>query len=180
MRPTMSSQEHAYRQPEGFYEIRTLAGSTTYQMNFYDLGPDVQEAAKTASIIFREETGTPSTDPADYPFTQDLPNPALGITFRLTINMQMLDGEAFYSDNISIVEAAGDGDYEAGWVSPKIEVNGFTYVFRIDSTFSTNTRTPQDRPPVAYTTPANGVVAADILDNLVDLINQTKQPNVPG
>ena len=94
--------------------------------------------------------------------------------------MQMLDGEPFYSDNISIVEAAGDGDYEAGWVSPQIEVNGFTYVFRIDSTFSTNTRTPQDRPPVAYTTPANGVVAADILDNLVGLINQTKQPNVPG
>ena len=61
--------------------------------------------------------------------------------------MQMLDGEAFYSDNISIVEAAGDGDYEAGWVSPKIVSNGFTYVFRIDSTFSNNTRTPQDRPP---------------------------------
>ena len=64
---TMSRQEHSNREPEGFYEIRTLAGSTEYAINFFSLSDDVVDEVVRVSIIEKQQTGTPSLDPADYP-----------------------------------------------------------------------------------------------------------------
>ena len=151
--------------PEGFIELRTLAGATEYNLRFFD----VEESApfvSEISITNRSGTGDSSLDyPVSQTFTDDK-----GLQYRIVVSRYVdPNKDEFFTESVCLLEP-GAGPYTLG-ETLTAELAGFTYTIKVQFLVESNSRSDAPIIDATFTTPSSGVTTDGILDSLITQID---------
>ena len=178
----MSANCGEKRQPEGFFELRTLAGSTEYNLKFYDVttGDDVviligisATAGDLSTLTFDEkeidgiftQATVPISNKVDPDDDDEQPLTGKIVVTRYTDP----NGHTFYSESVCL---DNPGSAERAEKS-KFDVTEAqaTWTIEVELVDKTADRSPDPILEATFTTPASGVTSDGILDDLLADIN---------
>ena len=151
--------------PEGFIELRTLAGATEYNLRFFD----VEESAPFVSeIVISNRSGTGDSS-LTYPVTETITDDE-GLQYRIVVSRYVdPEGQEFFTESVCLLEP-GTGPYTLGQTFTA-EVAGFTYTVRVAFLVESNSRSADPIIDATFTTPSSGVTTDGILDSLITQID---------
>ena len=164
---SMSANCGEKREPEGYYELRTLAGETTYSIRLYDVTNGDPVVTSIAISATKGDLGTLTytNDKAEKSFDDN------GLTGKIVIQRYTdPKGISFYSESLCLINPGT----AARAVGDKFDVTegSVTWSIEIESISDTASRGDDPIiPDVEFTTPASGVTSDAILTGLKDKID---------
>ena len=152
-------------QPEGVIELRTLAGSTEYNLRFFDI-TETNPFVSEISITNRSGTGDASLT---YPVSQEFED-TNGLKYRIVVSKyEDPTKTVYYTESVCLLEP-GTGPYEVGQKFTH-SLAGFEYTVAVQFLVEANERSDDPIIDATFTTPSSGVTTDGILDSLISQID---------
>ena len=152
-------------EPEGFFEVRTLAGGQEYNLRFFDISKTEKFVTRVGIVDIQGDISC-DTYPKDLDFTDDD-----GLEVTIKVNKYTDPNGVDYFDESVCLNEAGTGN--AYTVGQRFTVEGCNAKFIVEvlETQEFNTRSEDPIIDATFTTPNTGVTSDAILDSLVSQID---------
>ena len=162
---TMSANCGEKQTPEGFFELRTLAPSTEYNLRFFDITTTQKFVTRVGIVEIQGDIDCPS-----YPNTIDFTDDD-GLELSIVVNRyEAPDGVEYFDQSVCLTEAGTGNAYNVGQRF-NVEGCGATFIVEVLETEEFNERSEDPIIDATFTTPASGVTSDSILDSLVNQID---------
>ena len=163
---SMSANCGEKRQPEGFIELRTLAGGTEYNLKFFGVTED--DPVVTAITLSATGGDLSTLTYTNNQFKKEFDENGLTGSIIVTRYTDP-EGKEFFSESLCLDEP-GTHDWKEGDTFTVTE-GTVEWIVEIAMLADTATRTDDPILEATYTTPNSGVVSDTILDSLVSQID---------